>query len=138
MGDVNAITITGSVGRDAETRHTSGGNSVTSFSVANSQYRGGENVTVWYTVQLWGKRGESLAQYITKGTKVAVTGRHTVREYEKREGGTGYANEIDANDVALIGSKGGDSDGAPRERPASAGRRNAPQAIDDGDESIPF
>ena len=76
-----AITIMGTVGKDAQTRQA-GQSSVTGFSVAVNSRRGREETTDWYECSLWGSRGEKLAQHITKGSQVAVSGELTTRKYE--------------------------------------------------------
>ena len=94
------ITIAGTVGKDAEVRSLSSGQNVANFSVAVSEGR--DKPTTWFECSLWGKRGEVLAQYITKGSKVTVTGSLTVREHD----GKTYLG-VNANDIALQGGKQG-------------------------------
>ena len=76
------ICIAGNVGKPAETRTTQGGASVTSFSIAVGGYENGEKTTTWFDVSMWGKRGEAVAQFATKGAKMTVTGDLSTREYE--------------------------------------------------------
>ena len=75
------LTISGNVGKDAETRTTQSGTSVTSFSMAVGHYDGKEKSTMWFEVSMWGKRGEAVAQFATKGAKLTVTGDLSMREY---------------------------------------------------------
>lgn len=134
---MNVITIAGRIGKDAEIRHTSGGKSVASFSVADDQGR--DKGTIWWNCQLWGERGEKLAQYLAKGNSVTVTGNVTECEYEGKK-----YYDIRVNDVALQGGKqsGGDSQGsqraAPAPRPAPAPRQGGGGFDDMEDDSIPF
>lgn len=74
--------ITGSLGRDAELKITQNGDNILSFSVASNQGYGENKTTNWYRCTLWGKRGASIAQYLTKGTKVSVFGEFSTSEYE--------------------------------------------------------
>ena len=70
------------IGRDAEIRHTAGGDAVASLSLAFTYGRKGEDgkrPTQWVDASLWGKRAEALAQYLTKGSLVAVTPEDVVR-----------------------------------------------------------
>jgi single-strand DNA-binding protein len=76
------ITIAGNVGKPAEIRTTQSGTSVTSCSIAVSGYANGEKTTTWFDVSMFGKRGEALAQFATKGAKMTVTGDLSTREYE--------------------------------------------------------
>lgn len=102
----NAV-IAGNLGKDAETRQA-GGSSVTNFNVAVEKRVKGEKVTIWVRCAIWGKRGESLSRYLTKGSKVCVSGSLSTREHE----GKTYI-EIEASDVTLMGGKsdGGQSSG---------------------------
>lgn len=113
------ITIAGNIGRDAEVRRTQKGDAVAGFSVAVGK-KGEE--TIWFDVALWGKRGEALCQYLTKGSKVCIAGDFSTREHE----GKTYL-QVRADQVTLMGG-GQDRQGAP-----------APQGQPaDLDDSIPF
>jgi single-strand DNA-binding protein len=48
------ITIAGNIGKDAVTRNTQGGDSVTSWSVAVEERNGQDKRTIWFDVSLWG------------------------------------------------------------------------------------
>ena len=123
------ITIAGNVGKDAETRKTGSGDAVTSFSVAVEERKGQDKSTIWFDVSIWGARGEKLAGYITKGTKVAVSGDLGKREHD----GKTYLT-VRADQVTLMGSKSGETPDKPREerREQTGG---GPSGIDD---EIPF
>ena len=124
---MKAITIAGNIGKSAETRQTPNGDAVTSWSLAVEERKGQDKRTIWFDCSLWGKRGESLAPYLTKGGKVAVAGELSTREHD----GKTYLT-VRAEQVTLLG--GGDRDEPRRDtaRQAPAGR-----GPDLGDE-IPF
>jgi single-strand DNA-binding protein len=100
------IVVCGNIGKSAETRTTQGGDKVTSWSVAVEERSGKEKSTIWFDCSLWGKRGESLAPYLTKGGKVAVSGDLGKREHE----GKTYLT-IRADQVTLMGGKPSQDDG---------------------------
>jgi len=122
---MQTITIAGRIGRDAETRNAGEG-TVTSFTVAVDQRNGRDKTTNWWRVSIWGKRGETLAQYIRKGDNITVGGEFSLSEYE----GKPQLN-IRANEVALQGGKG---EAPARQEPA----RSAAPADDLEDDLIPF
>lgn len=122
------ITISGRLGRDAELRNTNGGDAVCGFTVAVDGRQGREKVTNWWRVSLWGKRGEALAQYLTKGAQVTVNGEFSLGEYD----GKPQLN-IRANEIALQGGK--PEGGQRQERQSSP---NNSFATDDLDDDIPF
>ena len=92
------ISIAGNIGKDAEVRRTGDGTAVAGWSVAVEDRGGKEKRTYWFDVSLWGKRGEALAPYLTKGGRVAVSGELTTREHD----GKTYLG-VRADSVTLLG-----------------------------------
>lgn len=141
--DINVITITGNVGREPELKTMPDGTALLSFSVGNNQYsKGAENdtLTTWYNVSLFGKRAEGLAKFLEKGMGVTVTGSHLMRPYTGKNGDA-LSCDIRATDVRVDRGSKGEGGEAPRasgNRPASAGRRNVPQVVEDDDSIVPF
>lgn len=132
---MKTLTIAGNVGKDAVTRTTQNGDKVTGWSVAVEERNGQEKRTLWFDCSLWGKRGESLAQYLTKGTRVAVSGDLSTREHE----GKTYLT-LRADQVTLMGG-GNAQSGSPQQSDTAraADRAQAPQGRGpDMDDEIPF
>lgn len=133
---MNNITIAGNVTKDMETRFMPNGDAVGSFSVADNQWK--DKPAIFWNCQLFGKRAESLAQYLTKGQSVTVTGSVTEREWTDKDGMKRKSMDVRVNDIAL---QGGRKDGS--EQPATASRqsqttkRPAPASFQD-DADIPF
>ncbi len=127
---MNNITIAGQLGRDAETRYTSGGDVVLSFSVADSQGR--DKSAIWWNCSLFGKRAESLAQYLVKGQSVTVSGNISEREYTNTDGVKVKAMDLRVNDVALQG--GQKQAAAPAKQQGYQGGTGEPDFNDD----VPF
>ncbi len=128
---MNVLNAIGRVGRDAVTRHTQAGKSVTGWSLAVDHGWGDNKQTVWLDCSLWGDRGERLAQYITKGSQLGVTGEIGTREHD----GKTYVT-LNVRDVTLVGGRG--EGGGRTQSPA---QRQAPQqsASDEfPDDDIPF
>lgn len=121
------ITVAGGITKDAVTRSTQSGDKVTGFSVAVGEGFGDNKRTLYFDCTLWGKRGESLAPYLTKGGKVAVSGELSTRE---RDGKT-YLT-VRADQVTLLGGK---QDG---ERRDDAGQADQGGGRDDMSGEIPF
>jgi single-strand DNA-binding protein len=123
-------TVVGNIGKDAELRHA-GDTPVCSFSVASNRKVKGEDETTWCRVSVWGKRGETLSQYLTKGKKVVVVGELSTRDYD----GKTYI-EIRADQVEFAGA----ANGAQREAPTAASSRAAVRgdAYEGTDDDINF
>ena len=116
---VNKAILVGRLGGDAETRHTQNGTPVSRVSLAmNRHWTDSEKQvheeTDWIYIVLWNK--ESLAAYLTKGTKLYVEGRIQTRSYEDNSGVKRYVTEVVAQNVVLLGGNGnGSSGGVDRE-----------------------
>jgi single-strand DNA-binding protein len=106
---MNSITVAGSLGRDAELKYLNNGDAISVFSVADSQ--GKDKPTIWWNCTIYGKRAESLNQYLVKGQAVTVVGHITEREYTDKNGNERKAMEIRVSDVMLQGRK---QDAAPK------------------------
>jgi single-strand DNA-binding protein len=138
---VNKVILIGHLGRDAETKFTPGGTSVTKFSVATSfnkkDPQSGEwkEETNWTNVTVW--KAENLANYLLKGTQVYVEGRLQTRSYEDKDGKKMYATDVvaEARDCILLGGRGGGGGDSSRDTgeysqaPVSMPRSARPQPV---------
>jgi single-strand DNA-binding protein len=132
---MSIVHICGRIGRDGEVRAV-GDQKVCNFSVAENIGFGEKKTTQWWSCALWGKRGESLAQYLTKGSAVTVCGEVSVREYDGKDGSKKHELTCRVLDVALQGSRdAGDRD--PPQTLAEKSKGVAP-ATDDFDDPLPF
>lgn len=130
---MNNITIAGTIGRDAELRST-GKDSVASFSVADNQ-AGKDKDPLWWSCSLWGKRAESLVQYLVKGQAVAVSGSVTERAWTDKDGNERKSLEVRVADVALQGGKREEQRPMSQRAPAPPKRRTTDE---DDDSTVPF
>jgi single-strand DNA-binding protein len=131
---MNSITIAGQLGKDAEVRFLPNGDPVAGFSVADSQ--GKDKPTIWFNCSLFGKRAESLAQYLTKGQSVTVVGTLTEREYTNKEGAKVKAQDVRVSDIAL---QGGQKQQAPVVKKVEGYQGGTGKHDSDyNDDSIPF
>ena len=128
---MNVITVAGTLGKDAEVKYLSSGDPICNFSVADSQGR--DKPTIWWNCGLYGKRAESLSQYLVKGQAVTVTGTVSEREWTDKNGQPRKSMDVRVNDVALQGGRRDAEPQQERQRPAA---RPAPQ--EDMDDDIPF
>jgi single-strand DNA-binding protein len=110
---MNVWTFTGRLGADAELRTTQGGEKVLGFRVANDVGFGDRKTTQWVECSLWGRRGESISQFMTKGKQVCVSGELTLREFQKRDGSPGFGLSVRVNEVDFMGGRdSGDGGGS--------------------------
>jgi len=108
---VNKAILVGRLGRDPETRYTSGGQAVANFTLATDESykdRSGERQkrTEWHRIVLWGKLAEIAQQYLKKGMLVYVEGRIQTRQWEdKRDGQKRTTTEIVGNVMRMLTSR---------------------------------
>ena len=104
-GDI-AVTVVGNLTNDPELRFTPSGAAVASFTVASSsrvldkttnEWKDGE--TVFMRCSVWRQYAENVAESLTKGTRVIVSGRLKQRSYETREGEKRQVMELEVEDV---------------------------------------
>jgi len=153
---VNKAILVGRLGRDPETRYTSGGQAVCNFTLAtDSSYkdRSGERQkkTEWHRIVLWGKLAEIAQQYLKKGQMVYIEGRIQTREWEdKSSGQKRTTTEIVGNEMRMLSSRaegaaaGAGAGAAPSSRSVDAdidagAMHEEPHAGPEiSDEDIPF
>ncbi|HXA51861.1 MAG TPA: single-stranded DNA-binding protein [Candidatus Acidoferrum sp.] len=157
---VNKVILVGNLGKDAETKFTPSGLSVSKFSIAtgrrqkDSQSGEWKDITDWHNIVMW--RTENIANYLLKGKQIYIEGRLESRSYEDKEGQKRYITEVvcEANNAVLLGGGGGRSEGpsdggdysqdavvsrprsAQRPQPAAAPAEDFSQGITDDD--VPF
>ncbi len=116
---LNRATILGNVTRDPETRTTTGGQSVVSFSVATSRrwkdQTSGElkEATEFHNCVAWSKLAQTIGTYVHKGSKVYIEGRIQTRSWDDPTGAKKYRTEIVAENLILLDKKGDSPVGAP-------------------------
>jgi single-strand DNA-binding protein len=136
---VNKVILVGNLGRDAETKFTPSGASVTKFAVATTRSwkdqatNEWKEETNWTNVVVW--RQENLANYLTKGKQVYVEGRLQTRSYDDKDGKKVYTTEVVADEVILLGGRGGEGGGGsgqdfgtPMGASRNTGRARGPSA----------
>jgi single-strand DNA-binding protein len=108
---VNKAILVGRLGRDPETRYTSGGQAVCNFTLATDEGfrdRSGERQkrTEWHRIVLWGKLAEIAQQYLKKGQLVYIEGRIQTRQWDDREGNKRTTTEIVGNVMRMLTPRG--------------------------------
>ncbi|MBE7521097.1 MAG: single-stranded DNA-binding protein [Burkholderiales bacterium] len=130
MASVNKVILLGNLGRDPETRYTTGGSAVTNLNIATSEQwkdKNGEKQerTEWHRVVLFDRLAEIAGEYLKKGRSVYIEGRLQTRKYTDKDGVEKYSTEVVADRMQLIGG-GRDSGGGGDEEPSGGGGGRAP------------
>jgi single-strand DNA-binding protein len=147
---VNKVILIGHLGQDPQSRAMPSGKAVVNLRVATSdQWRDkqtGENkeATEWHNVVMFDRLAEIAAEYLRKGSQIYVEGRIRTRKWQDKEGNDRYTTEIVANEMNMLGGRGGDrgAGGAPersRERSPEPAARAEPAGVAESfDDDIPF
>lgn len=130
------------IGRDAEVRFTTNGDAVAGLSLAFNYGKKdgqGNRPTTWVKATLFGKRAESLAQYLTKGTQVwTVLSEVRITEYQKKDGTSGVALEARVDQIEFAGSREHSAETAAPQRETPQAPRQPAQSMAAMDDDIPF
>ena len=102
---MNHVVLTGRLTRDPESRKLASGKTVTEFSVATNDYRGGSEKAEYHPVVTWDRLAEICGQYLGKGQLVAIIGRIQTRQWEDTDKKRHWKTEIVANSVEMLSGK---------------------------------
>jgi single-strand DNA-binding protein len=150
---VNKVILVGNLGKDPETRYMPSGAAVTNLRIATTeswkdkQSGDQQERTEWHSVAMFGRLAEIAAEYLRKGSQVYIEGKLRTRKWQDKEGKDRYTTEIVADEMQMLGGKGG---GAGAGAAAGAGAMGGAAAggsgraaVNDGppgdfDDDIPF
>ncbi len=150
---VNKVILIGHLGADPETKSMPSGMSVANLSLATSesykdkQTNEWQERTEWHRVALFGRLAEIAGEYLRKGSQVYIEGRLRTRKWQDKQGNDRYSTEIVANEMQMLGGRGGAAGGAGAGASAEArpARSAAPEPAASGgerdtefDDDIPF
>ena len=141
---VNKVILIGNLGADPDVKYMPSGDAVANVSVATTEsWRdkdSGEQQerTEWHRVVFFRRRAEVVGEYLTKGSQVYVEGRLQTRKWQDRDGNDRYTTEIRADQMQMLGSRGGGggamgsdsrSKPAPAPEPGRPERTSCPQLL---------
>lgn len=136
---MNRVVLIGRLTKDPELRFIAGsGTAVSSVTLAvDNHFRkdaSGNKTADFIPVVVWGKQAEALANYMTKGRLLAVSGRIQTRSYEDKEGAKRYVTEVHADEIQFLDKGNGQVSGNQQDNSNPFDLDMTP--VDDGD--IPF
>jgi single-strand DNA-binding protein len=114
MSDVNHVILIGRLTRDAELKQA-GGSSICKFALAvNRRVKHGDqwqDEASFFDCDYWGKGGEAVAKYLTKGKQVAIEGSLKQDRWQDSDGKARSAIRVNADNVQLLGGDKGGANG---------------------------
>ena len=143
---INKVILVGNLGADPETRYMPSGGAVTNLSIATSESwkdkQTGEQKerTEWHKVAMFNRLAEIAAEYLRKGSQVYIEGKLRTRKWQDRDGNDRYTTEVIADEMQMLGGRGGGGGSAPMSSGQDSGPPSAPpqSGPDDFDDDIPF
>ena len=123
---INVFTASGRCGQDMEVRFTPNGKAIGQFNLPVETGFGDNKKTSWVTCKVFGERAEKLAQYITKGAAVTVTGAFQLDEWEK-DGVKHSRPCLLVNDIQLPPQQQGGQQPQGQQQQPPQQRQQAPQ-----------
>ena len=146
---INKVILIGNLGAEPEVRFMPSGQAVANVRLAtNETWRDretGENQerTEWHRVVFFGKLADIVKEYLHKGSQIFVEGRIQTKKWQDKDGHDRYTTEIIANEMQMLGARGGGTvpfeNEPPGERaPAPSASPASPAAAADLDDDIPF
>ena len=134
MSDINNVSLTGRLTRDPELRVTAGGTQLLSFtlafntSVRNRQTGEWDERSNFIDCTMFGKRAETLLNFLAKGQKVAIAGKLRYATWDK-DGQRHSKLDLIVDEIEFLGQRQGAAQPAPQ--------APMPPVVDTFDEDIP-
>jgi single-strand DNA-binding protein len=147
---VNKVILVGNLGKDPEVGYTQSGTALCKFSLATGESyvnNAGErqDKTEWHNIVVWGKQGENVGKYLSKGRQVYIEGKIQTRSWDdEKTGQKKYMTEINAQRVVFLGGRsdgGGQAQGGGAQRGGAQGggaQGGGGSGIGPDDDDIPF
>ncbi|MBU6486223.1 MAG: single-stranded DNA-binding protein [Burkholderiales bacterium] len=116
MASVNKVILVGNLGADPEMRYMPSGDAIANVRLATTdRYKdkaSGEmkEATEWHRVAFFGRLAEIVGEYLKKGSSVYIEGRLRTRKFQGQDGQDRYSTEIVADQMQMLGGRGGSSD----------------------------
>lgn len=114
--DTNQVVVVGRLTRDAEMKYTNSGKALANFSIAVNDGWGENEHVSFFDVTIWGRMAESIHQYLTKGTRVCVSGSLKQERWQTNEGQNRSKIAINGRNLQLLGSPQGNRQQAPQQQ----------------------
>ena len=148
---VNKVILVGNLGQDPEVKYMPSGGAVCNVSIATSESWNDKNTgekqerTEWHRVVFFRKLAEIVGEYLRKGSQVYVEGKLQTRKWQDQNGNDRYTTEIVANEMQMLGGRGGSGGGSGFDAPpadqefgAAPNKAAAAAPVEEFDDDIPF
>jgi len=141
---VNKVILVGNLGADPEVKYMPNGNAVANVTLATSESwkdkQSGEqkDKTEWHRVVFFRRLAEIAGEYLKKGSQIYIEGKLQTRKWQDKNGNDRYTTEIIANEMQMLGGRGGGSADFGAASSLSVAAPASAAAVDEFDDDIPF
>jgi len=105
MASLNVCTFTGRAGRDPEVRYFESGKMIAEFSIAVDGWKRDEK-PLWLNLKIWGKIADVAANYVRRGSMIAVSGQLENETWTDKGSGEERSKIVlNVKDLTLLDSK---------------------------------
>jgi single-strand DNA-binding protein len=110
--DINKVMLIGRLTRKPESKATTNGQHLATFSVATNyswrDYKSKErkDKTEFHRIIVWGKLAEIVTTYLDKGSRVYIEGRLQYRTWQDPKGQKRTMSDVIADEVIMLGHNG--------------------------------
>jgi single-strand DNA-binding protein len=105
MASLNVCTFTGRAGRDPEVRYFESGKMIAEFSIAVDGWKRDEK-PLWINLKIWGKIADVAANYVRRGSMIAVSGQLENETWTDKGSGEERSKIVlNVKDLTLLDSK---------------------------------
>ena len=130
MASLNVCSFTGRAGRDPEMRYFESGSMVAEFSIAVDGWKR-DSKPLWLNLKIWGKTADVAANYVRKGSMIAVSGQLESESWTDKGSGEEKSKIVlNVKELTLLDSK--------RDEPGGGAGSGGYQPAPDDDDEIPF
>lgn len=147
MASINKVILIGNLGKDPEVRYLPNGDAIANITIATTENwkdKDGQKQekTEWHRVTFYRRLAEIVGEYLKKGASVYVEGRLETKKWNDKAGIERYTTDIIANEMKMLGGKGGErteeSSGKSSKSESRAPTQKTGTGFDDMDDDIPF
>lgn len=108
---MNSVNLVGRLGQDPTIKYFESGSVVGEFSLAVDGWNGEQKVTHWIPCKAWGKTAQIIADFVRKGSQVAVSGEIRQESWQDRNSGdTRSKLVVNVSRIDLLGKKAEQAD----------------------------
>lgn len=127
---MNKVLLTGCIGKDLDLKYTQGSGTAIAKGTLAVKREFKKDETDWINLVAFGKIAETMAQYLTKGSKIGVVGRIQTGSYDAQDGTKRYTTDVIVESFEFLSSRS--------DKPVQENNNDLFEEPDFGSDNMPF